>query len=99
MGAKVEEYSDGLVITGGYPLRGARLASFGDHRIAMAFAIAGLFAEGETIIEDCDCIETSYPGFAETLGQIITASTTGGPNTPVISDARQLLNPAGRDDE
>ena len=111
MGAKVDEYADGLVITGGYPLRGARLASFGDHRIAMAFAVAGLFAEGETVIEDCDCIETSYPGFAEALEQIITASTTGAPTTPVISDARQFLNPealpvpagrrprAGRDDD
>ena len=93
MGARVDEYADGLVITGGYPLHGARLASFGDHRVAMAFAIAGLFAEGETVIEDCDCIETSYPGFAETLEQIITASTTGAPTTPVISDARQFLNP------
>ena len=93
MGAQVEEYNDGLVITGGQPLRGARLPSYGDHRIAMAFAIAGLFAEGETIIEDCACIETSYPGFAKTLEQIITASTSGVPSTIVISDARQFLNP------
>ena len=95
MGARVDEYADGLVITGGYPLRGARLPSFGDHRIAMAFAVAGLFAEGETIIEDCACIETSYPGFATALEQIITASTKGGPSTPVISDARQFLPPEG----
>ena len=93
MGARVDEYADGLVITGGYPLRGARVSSFGDHRIAMAFAVAGLFAEGETVIEDCDCIATSYPGFEETLGQIIAASTTGTPTTPVISDARQFLPP------
>ena len=46
MGAQVEEQPDGLVITGGRPLRGVRLSSYGDHRIAMAFAIAGLFAEG-----------------------------------------------------
>ena len=95
MGARVEEYQDGLVIAGGYPLRGAVVSSFGDHRIAMAFAIAGLFAEGETVVEDCACIDTSYPGFAETLGHIITASTTGAPPTPVISDARQFLNPDG----
>ena len=93
MGAQVEEYDDGLVITGGQPLRGARLPSYGDHRIAMAFAIAGLFADGETIIEDCACIETSYPGFAKTLEQIVTASTSGVPSTIVISDARQFLNP------
>ncbi len=67
MGAEVYETPDGLTITGGRPLHGARLQSYGDHRIAMAFAIAGLFAEGETVIEDCACIDTSYPGFAETL--------------------------------
>lgn len=93
MGAQVEEHEDGLTITGGRPLQGARLPSYGDHRIAMAFAVAGLFAEGETIIEDCACIETSYPGFAETLDQILTASTSGTRSTVVLSDARQFLNP------
>src|SRR6202023_4048527 len=52
MGAQVIELNDGLEIHGPAPLRGARLASFGDHRIAMAFAVAGLFADGETIIQD-----------------------------------------------
>jgi 3-phosphoshikimate 1-carboxyvinyltransferase len=52
-------------------LHGARLASHGDHRIAMAFAIAGLFAEGETVIEDAACVETSYPGFDRQLQQIL----------------------------
>ena len=93
MGAQVEEQPDGLVITGGRPLHGARLPSYGDHRIAMSFAVAGLFAEGETVIEDCACIETSYPGFAEALEQIVTSSTKGAPSTVVISDARQFLNP------
>ena len=93
MGAQVEEYADGLVIHGGRPLHGARLHSYGDHRIAMAFAVAGLFAEGETVIESCDCIETSYPTFQDTLQQIITASTSGAAQTPVISDARQFLPP------
>ena len=91
MGAQVEEYNDGLVITGGRPLVGARLPSFGDHRIAMAFAIAGLFAEGETVIEDTACIETSYPGFEATLESIIASSVSGTPPTPVISDARAFL--------
>jgi 3-phosphoshikimate 1-carboxyvinyltransferase len=91
MGAPVEEFHDGLTITGGHPLHGARLPSHGDHRIAMAFAIAGLFAEGETVIEGVECIETSYPGFQDTLQQIIAASTSGAPLTPVISDARQFL--------
>lgn len=91
MGAPVEELPDGLAITGGYPLQGARLSSFGDHRIAMAFAIAGLFAEGETTIDEAHCIEISYPGFADTLKQILETSAKGAPPTPVISDARALL--------
>ncbi|MEX1110397.1 MAG: 3-phosphoshikimate 1-carboxyvinyltransferase [Chthoniobacterales bacterium] len=70
MGADVTEHPDGLEIRGGRPLHGARLASHGDHRIAMAFAIAGLFAEGETVIEDASCVETSYPGFAGQLERI-----------------------------
>jgi 3-phosphoshikimate 1-carboxyvinyltransferase len=97
MGAQVQEYSDGMIITGGRPLHGARLPSYGDHRIAMAFAIAGLFAEGETVIEGCECIETSYPDFADTLDTIIAASTTGAPPTPVLSDIRQILPPEGDD--
>jgi 3-phosphoshikimate 1-carboxyvinyltransferase len=96
MGAPVEEYHDGLVITGGQPLHGATLASYGDHRIAMAFAIAGLFAEGETTIEGVECIETSYPGFAETMEKIIAASTSGAPIIPVLSDARQFLPETAR---
>ena len=71
MGVEVTEQEDGLEIIGGTPLRGARLQSFGDHRIAMAFAIAGLFAEGETIIEDVDCVATSYPNFYETLEHLM----------------------------
>ena len=95
MGAEVYETPDGLTITGGRPLHGARLQSFGDHRIAMAFAIAGLFAEGETVIEDCECIDTSYPGFADTLNQIIASSTNGQADTVVLSDASQFLPEAG----
>jgi len=71
MGAHVAETEDGLTIDGGFPLQGARLESFGDHRIAMAFAIAGLFAEGETVIADTDCVNTSYPGFYATLDGLI----------------------------
>jgi 3-phosphoshikimate 1-carboxyvinyltransferase len=71
MGAHVAETEDGLTIDGGFPLQGARLESFGDHRIAMAFAIAGLFAEGETVITDTDCVNTSYPGFYATIDGLI----------------------------
>jgi len=67
MGAQVSELSDGLEIHGPAPLHGARLPSFGDHRIAMAFAVAGLFAEGETVIQDAECIRESYPGFEAVL--------------------------------
>jgi 3-phosphoshikimate 1-carboxyvinyltransferase len=67
MGAQVIELNDGLEIHGRARLRGARLSSFGDHRIAMAFAVAGLFADGETIVQDVDCVTTSYPGFEKML--------------------------------
>ena len=70
MGADVTEHEDGMEIMGGRPLRGATLDSFGDHRIAMAFAMAGLFAEGETVIQNTDCIATSYPGFGQQLKEI-----------------------------
>ncbi len=70
MGVEVEEFMDGMTIHGGSKLRGATIDSHGDHRIAMAFAIAGLFASGETLIENADCINTSYPGFAHHLDAI-----------------------------
>jgi len=76
MGAEVAENEDGLEIFGGAPLHGARVQSFGDHRIAMAFAIAGLFAEGETIVQDVDCVSTSYPGFYAQLEQILRDANT-----------------------
>lgn len=77
MGVPVVEHPDGLEITGGATLKGAKLDSLGDHRIAMAFAIAGLFAEGETVITGTDCVNTSYPGFYETL-QRVTAERAPG---------------------
>ena len=84
MGVEVEEFPDGMEITGGKPLKGAKLQSFGDHRIAMAFAVAGLFATGETVIGDTACVQTSYPGFAETL-KLIQKGKGIGRRTPVIS--------------
>src|SRR5262245_11460722 len=74
MGAQVSELGDGLEIYAPAPLHGARLPSFGDHRIAMAFAIAGLFAEGETVIQDADCIRESYPGFEAVLESLLIRS-------------------------
>ncbi len=84
MGVTVEEFPDGMAITGGTPLKGARMKSFGDHRIAMAFAVAGLFAKGETVIEGIECIPTSYPTFFETFKKI-QKGTRAGRSTPVIS--------------
>lgn len=67
MGVEVAEYPDGLDIRGSEGLVGARVNSFGDHRIAMSMAVAGLVAEGDTIIEDTDCVSISFPKFFDTL--------------------------------
>jgi 3-phosphoshikimate 1-carboxyvinyltransferase len=83
MGVHVNELADGLEIHGRAPLRGARVASFGDHRIAMAFAVAGLFADGETIIQEADCVRDSYPGFEKALEEFMNPKRTT--STPVIS--------------
>ena len=83
MGAQVAELNDGLEISGPAPLHGAHLASFGDHRIAMAFAIGGLFAEGETVVQDAECIRESYPGF-EMMLEEFTNPKRMQVSTPVI---------------
>jgi len=70
MGAQVEEREDGLKIPGGQTLRGAELDSFGDHRIAMAFAVAALRAEGETLIRGSESAAISYPAFFQTLEEV-----------------------------
>ena len=75
MGANVEEFEDGLEVTGGAPLKGAEVRSYGDHRIAMAFAIAGLFAEGETRVIGTECVNTSYPGFYHQLKAVMNGCT------------------------
>ena len=84
-GVEVEEDYDGMTIHGGSRLRGARVDRFGDHRIAMAFAIAGLHAEGDTVIENCDCIATSYPNFEEHLQEFQSHRISGDGSIPVIS--------------
>jgi 3-phosphoshikimate 1-carboxyvinyltransferase len=70
MGAGVEELEDGIIIHGSERLLPVTLQSYGDHRIAMSMAIAGLMTQGETIIEDSDCINTSFPGFMERLNRL-----------------------------
>jgi len=70
MGTEVDERADGLVVTGGVQLQGADIVTYGDHRIAMAFAIAGLAAEGETRIHGAECADVSFPGFFERLDEV-----------------------------
>lgn len=70
MGAEVEECDDGLKIPGNQKLRGAEIDSFGDHRIAMAFAIAALRADGPTTIGNADAAVISYPEFFDVLASI-----------------------------
>ncbi len=69
MGAEVKEFEDGLQITGPQKLKGARIESYSDHRIAMAFAVAGLIAEGETEIAGAEAASVSLPEFYQLLAQ------------------------------
>ena len=71
MGAEVEEFKDGLRVAGPTPLRGALIDPRGDHRIAMAFSVAGLIAQGETEIKDAECVAVSFPEFFELLESVV----------------------------
>ena len=75
MGAEVEEFDDGIAVSGPTRLRGAAVNSFGDHRIAMAFSVAALIAEGETEIDGAECVGISFPEFYELLRSF--AETSG----------------------
>jgi 3-phosphoshikimate 1-carboxyvinyltransferase len=72
MGAKVEERPDGLKVEGrrAGKLSGAEIEPRGDHRIAMAFAVAGLAAGGPTVIRDADCAGVSFPSFYSELNRL-----------------------------
>ena len=69
LSAVVEEYPDGLFVPGGQRLQGGVVESFGDHRIAMAFAVAALFADGPVVIKDPACVDISFPGFFDLLNR------------------------------
>lgn len=69
-GVPVEELPDGLIITGGAELHGAHVDSKHDHRIAMAAALLGLVADGETRIEGAEAVDTSFPGFVDLLKRL-----------------------------
>jgi 3-phosphoshikimate 1-carboxyvinyltransferase len=71
MGATVEEHEDGLTVPGGQSLHGAELDSMSDHRIAMAFSVAALRAQGDTLIKGADAAVISFPAFFETLERLV----------------------------
>jgi 3-phosphoshikimate 1-carboxyvinyltransferase len=86
LGVELTETPDGLIIQGrgdkpagrgGRPLRAATCLSYGDHRVAMSVAIAGLIADGPTTIEDAGCIETSFPGFDSKFLKLLTDTSRG----------------------
>jgi 3-phosphoshikimate 1-carboxyvinyltransferase len=70
MGAEVEEFEDGLDVPGGQKLHGATIDSGGDHRIAMAFSVAALRAEGETLIQGAESAAISFPEFFNLLDMV-----------------------------
>jgi 3-phosphoshikimate 1-carboxyvinyltransferase len=70
LGAQVQETSDGLIIEGKTPLRGATCNSHGDHRIGMAMAIAGLAADEAVVVDGAEAIQVSFPSFYELLNQL-----------------------------
>src|SRR5205085_2587919 len=67
LGAAITETADGFIVEGPTRLHGAHCQSHGDHRIAMMLAVAGLIAEGETVIEGAECVDVSFPGFFDAL--------------------------------
>ena len=69
LGGEVEEHPDGLTVRGHARLRGTSVRSHGDHRIAMALAVAGLAAQGETEIEGAECASVSFPEFYGILAE------------------------------
>lgn len=71
MGAKVTEHDDGLTVPGGQQLHGAEVDSEHDHRIAMAFSIAALRADGESVIHGADAAQISFPEFFQTLEGVL----------------------------
>ena len=71
MGAEVEEYDDGFKVKGPIQLRGTTVDSRGDHRIAMAFAVAALIAAGKSQVEQAECVAVSFPEFFDLLGSVV----------------------------
>jgi len=70
MGANIKARDDGFVVEGLTPLHGAKVDSHGDHRLGMALAVAGLIADGKTVVDHVECINDSFPGFADVMTQL-----------------------------
>jgi 3-phosphoshikimate 1-carboxyvinyltransferase len=70
MGARIEPQPDGFIVEGPTPLKGVVVDSHGDHRLAMALAVAGMIAEGETVVEQAECIPDSFPGFVNLIKEL-----------------------------
>ena len=87
LGARIEPTADGMVMHGGALLRGARCRSYGDHRLAMTLAVAGLLAGGETVVEDAGAVDVSYPTFWHDLAHLggtdCVSTSPGGATGPV----------------
>jgi 3-phosphoshikimate 1-carboxyvinyltransferase len=77
LGAHVEELPDGFAIDGVPSLSGGRCQSHGDHRLAMALGVAGLLAQGETVIEGAGAAEVSYPAFWSDLALLASSAGSG----------------------
>jgi len=71
MGAKIEELPDGMIVHGGKSLSGAEIESHLDHRLAMSLAIAGLMAKGETVINQAQVVNVSYPSFWSAVAELV----------------------------
>ena len=74
LGAEVEEREDGMTIRGGKPLEAASIKTYGDHRVAMSLAIAGLSTNGGLQLDDAGCVDTSFPGFFDLLNRMSSHS-------------------------
>ena len=70
MGADITPTDDGMIIRGGRPLHGGLIHTYGDHRLAMSFAVAGMIAEGETLLDNAECAAVSYPAFFTDLQRL-----------------------------
>lgn len=93
MGARVEQDGDSLRIQPS-PLRGTRVSARGDHRMAMALAVAGLVASGTTVVEEWDCVSVSYPDFLGDLNSLIAGEPRGRTTRCWLSGAAHRQPPS-----